>query len=667
MARGDTPIDRRKFVGGTAAGLGLGLAGCVGGDGDGDGGDGGGGEDGGDGGTDTETGTGTPESPQEGGRPVFGMTTDLQSFNLFATGNESGLAVLNRIYDSLIITNPETERFTPWILQDWEINIDNFGTDSPAVTGTVIEGHTFSDGTELTAGDVAFTHNYMIENEPTNINQVSDEMEEVVADSEDGYTVNWFLTDPISDLLSQNFLRPVIPKHVWKDVSDFLQYEPRSEGGLIGSGAFTIGNTTRGEFYELEMRPKEEVPWNGMDLYPWLHPEGPFIDGMRMEIFQSSSAEFQAVLDGQLATTDATLNQAIQAQRNDDLRVLDSPSPSWVMIQNNTRRVPFDDVAFRQFLAKSYNQRWTVETQHQGISAKGGHYLVAEPWKFWRPPEVSELIDEDASDPYAAGEYMNEDLEGEDGVEPIDVPDLTYPADTAQWPKEGEVVQQLRDFLLNHPKAKHDYSIGEARSAGTTADDGQEIYVNGEPLGGAHTDSKGNPNQGPVEVLDYPPSQAPQLFEINTQFVESLTAAGVPMTRESMPWPSIQPRVYQEENFDLMAQTWPNRQYSVGYLGWMLSSGTQLDKNSTKSTTHWNGSGYNGADHLINTQDAMIDLEKRQPWVKQALVKLYHDQPQMVAYYPRVLTAVHADWGGLVRAIGGTYGDQTLLNMYQTQ
>lgn len=657
MTWGDTRIDRRTLLGGTAAGVGAGLAGCAnqGGPTDGEDGDGAGEQD------------GDAEDIQEGGTVVVGQSSDLQSFNIWSTGNEFGQTILDLIYERGLRFSP-SERPIPGVFREWEVNVDNFGTDDPAVVATMLEGHTFSDGEEVTAGDVAFTHQYMEEQGTENIYQTPSYFEDVQADAEDGYTVSWFFSEVASDAVFRGPGQLIVPKHIWQDVADYTEYNPHTEGELIGSGPFVIGETNQGEFYEVIPRPKEEIPWNGMDTYPWLHPDGPFIDGVRVEIFQSEAAEFQAILDDQinLPVGGQTLEQAIQASQDDTLDVIESGTPSWVMDMYNLRRVPLDDVAFRQFLHKCYNQRWTVETQLQNIAGEKGEWLVAKPWEFWRPPEVRTMLEEaDSDDPYAPTQYVNEKIADEDIVEPVDIPDLRYPGDSAEWPTPDQsTVDELRDFLLNHPKAEHDYSLGPAESEGTDSVDGQEIYVNGDPMGRAHTNNAGQPGQGPIEFNDYPPNLDPTGFERNTKIIKTVQATGVPTTRSSQPWPSTQPKVYQEENFDVMRQSWPNRRFLVTHLSWMLSgTSNQLDFESTESTTNWNGAGYQGADEMVARQDGMIELERRQPWVKQILAQVYHDQPQSVEVYARILQTVDTKFTGYVQGIGGVFSEDTLLNL----
>ncbi len=657
MTWGTIPIDRRQFVGGAAAGLGAGLAGC--------------GQQGGPDGDDGQDGdTQTAEDVQDGGTLIIGQGNDLQNWNILAEGNAFGLLILNRIYEGGLRGDPETDRPVPGLIRDWEVNLENFGTDDPAIVGHLMEGHTWHDGEELTAGDVAFTHRYMEEQGAAGANQTPSYHESVQADSDDGYTVSWFYSRVAANAFLAALGPPFLPKHIWEDVADFTQYNPRTEGEVIGCGAFEVGESNEGEFYEVTTRPKEEIPWNGHEDYPWLHPDGPFIDGIRFEIYQSQAALFQGIIDGEVHMGSGigtrTLNQAIQASQVDNVQVIETSAPGWEMMMYNMRRVPLDDIAFRQFLSKTYNQRWTVENQLQNIAAEGGQYLVAKPWEFWRPPEVETLLaDADSDDLYAPTQYVNEQIADEDIVEPVDIPDLRYPRDDAEWPVPDQpTVDELRDFLLNHPKAEHDYSLGPAESEGADSIDGQEIYVNGEPMGQAHTNNNGQPGEGPIEFNDYPPNLDPQGFERMTNWIRTVKSVGVPTTRSTQPWAQTQPKVYQDENFDVMNQEWPGRLWHVTHLTWMLSGTSgNLDADSTQSATNWNGAGYTGADEMIARQDSFVEPDRRQPWVKQVLAQIYHDQPQTVALYPKLMSTVSREFEGYIPAVGGVFNDSTFMNI----
>lgn len=646
-----TAIDRRKFIGGVGVGVAAGLAGCGGGPSDQ-------GTTAGPGGaTETEEPSGETEGPAEetteatetpteegdlvyGGIPVQGQDSPPQTSNILLGGNEFGRVFLTMIYDNGLALNPKTSRPIPWIFTDWELNVDNIGTGDPTIVGTIRDDVTFHDGKKLTAEDVKFTQDYLHEQNPSGDYWVRESIEAVEVDSPKGTTVSYFLTEKDSTWIQSTVGNLILPKHIWENVSDYSQYEPRNEGGPIGSGPLKWKDSNWPEWVELEMRPSEEVPWNGDDRYPWLHPEGPFVDGVRFQIYQDTSALFQAVLNQEVDQTyfGVNIDRAVRAAERDYLQIREAWLSGYSMHAYNTRRVPFDDVAFRQFLGKAVNQKWIVENLNKGFSADYGDYVIPRPWKDWRPPDPDEI----------SGGYTGEVKTDTT----IPIPDLSYPRDTAEYTVTDDDVEALRNFLIGHTAAKHDYSLGPAVTDKSNAPDGQEIYVNGIPISEAHTNNVGEADQGPLEFAGYPPESGELGYEIVTKYINALRTIGLPITRTSVPWGTMFPKVYLREEFDMYTQPWPDNSWLQTHFEWMLSSnGADLEL-QYDSVPYWNSTAYTGADEYIMPQLKLMSIEERKPWVKKAAAKVYFDQPQYVTTYPKVLQPVNKRWVGYTQRFG---------------
>ena len=618
-------IERRTFVSGLAAGAAAGLAGCMGDSSDGETDE----QSGGDG---TGTGTATPP-PKQGGNVVFGAATAPSVLNPLRASDAYSWALMDAIYDQGAVFHPETQKVVPWAYEDWSLSDVESG--KPTVTATLREGMTWSDGEAMTAEDVKFTVEYVKEQEPAGSVAASQykSVESVDATSDREVTYHFSETDAgwLSDVIG-NY---IIPKHRWEGVSDYSTYTPRKEGGPVGSGAFVLSDFNWGNWFELSVR-------DDIENYPipaaadFIHSDAPFVDTFRYEVLGSQQALVQAVLDGDVHVPygSVPVDKAVQAKENERTNVIQSGDNGWNHASFNLRRVPLDDKAFRQLLVRLWDTEYHIGKVMKNIGAINGDLAAPGSYKEYRPNEPG-----------------HESLEKFSFFAPSSDGDLVD-------------VQAARDFLLNHPDAKHDYSLGEAASDNTNSSDGQAIYVNGKPLGEAHTNNDGNGGQGPLEFSLNPPKDQPQLIQSFNRWFDIIQTVGIPITKSVESFNSQLPKVYAQENFDIFEMGWTGVSPQITYLNQFFGeAGADLDGSSDAQL--FNAMGYTGAQDLIDQQAAEMDPEKRKPIVMDALLQIYEDCPTQIFQYEQVLQPVSADWTGWVQAPGGVRNRFTWLNVRQ--
>lgn len=648
-------VDRRKFLAGVGTGAAAGLAGC-GGEGDqpttaqtttttttSSGGD--------EGTTTTEETTETTEDGEttEGGRPVIGMPVAPATLNPLQAGTEYSFYVIDRIYNYGTENHPGDQSFQPWAVQDWTLEPDNVGSSDPALVAELRDDLEFDDGEALTAEDMKFTLDYILEQEPTGSINASNlqAIESVTVDSPDGTTVSIFLSEPTQMWFTSILGTIMLPQHIWSNVSNFDEYSPRENGGPIGAGPWELADYSWENWFELDTRSSDVIPYPGEDHVDWLHEDAPFVDGLRFEIFGSQNALEQALLngdiDGAFIAGGATVSSSVQAQEQDGIEVYQSPDAGYNHTSWNMRRVPFDDVAFRQLLRKLIDGDWIVEVPHRGLNAQKGDYASIKAFPQWRPPAPTEI----------------EEFEG------IEVPDLTFPGEAGSFQLTEEGVQAARDFLVNHPDAKHDYSFGEGQTDITTAPDGQELYVNGEHLNEAHTDNDGNGGQGPLVFSFQPPQEDIYQSRTGQQFVGILKNVGIPIEPLVKTINAQTPTVYAQEDFDIFSMGWGLTVNMTHFSGLYSSDGADLD--GTQETQTFNPMAYTNADDLIEQDLQRMDFEERIPIVKQILAQIWRDAPTAITTYGELLEPVNTGYEGWVEEVGGVQNQHSYLNLRQSE
>jgi peptide/nickel transport system substrate-binding protein len=110
----------------------------------------------------------------------------------------------------------------------------------------------WSDGTPLTAADVAFTYNYIVDNAMANYTYMMVGIKRTVA--VDATTMKIICTRPKADL--EYMWVPILPQHVWEQVppaaaeADYQVTYP-----LVGSGPFQVVQFKRNDFVHLTRNP----------------------------------------------------------------------------------------------------------------------------------------------------------------------------------------------------------------------------------------------------------------------------------------------------------------------------------------------------------------------------------------------------------------------------
>lgn len=188
----------------------------------------------------------SPTASPASGEVVYriGTTQDFDGFNPFA--NWSGIT-----WDSFRISY----NFLTWYDEDFEPAPDlatewTTSDDGRVWTFTIREGMTWHDGEPLTARDIAFTYNWILETEAWAYIQYLVGVEKVEAP--DDTTLVITCERPNAGMLALYI--PIVPEHIWKDVSADEQ-ETFKNLPLVGSGPFQVVEAKKGKWVKLVPNP----------------------------------------------------------------------------------------------------------------------------------------------------------------------------------------------------------------------------------------------------------------------------------------------------------------------------------------------------------------------------------------------------------------------------
>ncbi|MFB6120886.1 MAG: ABC transporter substrate-binding protein [Halobacteriaceae archaeon] len=624
-------IDRRRFVAGMGAGLATGLAGCSTGGG-------------GDGGTTTPTPTPTqqmPESPPEGGTATFGMVTAPKTMNPLVYDDAYEYEIIRRLYDFGVTVDPRDYSYKPWTFTDWTVNAENAGTSSPTITATMRDDTEFSDGEPVTPEDYKFTIEYLKEQGVTgsiSASQVS-YVEDVVVD---GNEVDLFLSKAYNGWFGDILAQIILPKHIWKNVSDYTTYEPRkTDEGVVGSGPMVLDDYSWQNWFDFSYRDDSVIPWPQDDNIDWIHPEGPFLKGHRLEIFGNNSTLQQEVMAGNVTCMFQGVqpSAAATAQNKEGIEVAQNPSLGYDHIDMNLRRVPFDDRVFRQFMRKMVDSEWIVANPYDDIGAQRGSYASIASFEDWRPPE-----------PWEADEY-----------EGIPLPTLEFPGEAGTFSLTESQVQAAREFLTTHPDAKYNYTFEEGSQGKTNSPDDKQLFVDGERLTEAHTNNDGEGGQGPLNFIYQPPGEDKTQNQTGEKVVSALRKVGVPTSKTIESISSAQIAIFFEENFDMFSMGWGITPYLTLYRSLYGEAG--VDTEGTTDRVFYNPMGYTGAQDLIDQDVSTMERSKRIPIVKKIQAQIWYDAPTIITIYKKLLEPHPAEYEGFYTTAGGLF-ENPWMNVY---
>jgi len=205
-----------------------------------------------------------PPGAEEGAEEYKAVTVGSLSFpdtlNPFICGTNSYMGMTEGVYEKLYMPVPGGEAL-PDLAEEIVVS-----PDGTIYTISLRHNAQWQDGVPLTAHDVAFSYNYIIDNEMGFFTMFTEPLVEIKA--LDDYTVQMTMRDAVNrDWLNNNtfLFTPILPQHIWENMTleEALGDLPLEK--LIGSGPFQFVEFARDEFVRLRVMPqaKEEL---GMDV-----------------------------------------------------------------------------------------------------------------------------------------------------------------------------------------------------------------------------------------------------------------------------------------------------------------------------------------------------------------------------------------------------------------
>ncbi|MEP9365368.1 ABC transporter substrate-binding protein [Nocardioides sp. CN2-186] len=331
------------------------------------------------------------------------MLNDADSLNPFVGIEATSFEMWGLMYDTLVTYTTKDLSPEPSLATSWDTSDDGL-----TWTFHMTDKAMWSDGVPLTAADVAYTYNRVIDGGPeaatwgAYLNQVTG------AEATDPKTLVLHLKKPNSSLPLLPI--PIVPEHIWKDVAekDVKTYTNEPEDGqpVVGSGPFRLVEGSAGaSTYVFERNPDY---WKG----------AAHVDRVVYRVYKSQDPMIQALIKGEVDFIDGiNALQVKSLQGRDGITAQNGNAPSFDEIAFNTGAVDtktgdpigdgnpaLQDAAFRHALGYAIDTQKIIDKVYQGAGVPGS--VIIPPafttWR-WEPPADEAYT----YDPEKAGELLD--------------------------------------------------------------------------------------------------------------------------------------------------------------------------------------------------------------------------------------------------------------------
>lgn len=272
-----------------------------------------------------------------------------------------GYVRMSWIFDTLVWK--DQKGYIPALADSW-----SYDSDKMAFTFDLNPKAKWHDGEAVTAEDVIFTIDYF-KRHPYRWITVGHIGR---AETKGDHTVVVYLEKPYSPFLSDvGGTMPILPAHIWKDVSDPKTYvDPKS---FIGSGPYIFRDFDKTKASYL------------FEAFKDYYQGRPKADRL---IYVRSDKPLISLVTGQVDLANIRPDMAAPLEKK-GLVVIRNERGWNKKLMINHRKFPFDRKAFRQALAYAIDRQEIIDKAHRGLAAMASHGLLSPDHAMYNPATPS--------------------------------------------------------------------------------------------------------------------------------------------------------------------------------------------------------------------------------------------------------------------------------------
>ena len=522
----------------------------------------------------------------------IGLLEEPRTLNIWLASDAWSAKVLSQIYQPLYIREPETLKLVPWLAEEEPIY------DPVALSYTVkLRPARWSDGSELTSEDIAFTGRFIQEFKvPRHLSKWKFIRK---IETPDKYSVTFYLKEPKAIFVTRTLTTPIVQKKEWIKVAEKARKTEKplttllnhKIGKPVGSGPFVLKEWKQGAYLYLTKNDYyfgKDKEIQGLKL-------GPYIDGIIFKIFGTSDAAVLALKKGSIDM----FWWGIQPGYLDDLRkqkeiqIFSNEKSALYYMGFNVRKPPFSDANLRRAVAMLIDKDFIISRILQGYGTK--MWSIVPPGnRFWHCQDVPRY-----------GEGLS----------------------------KAERIKKAHEILR---QAGYTWDVPPVNERGEVTRGKEMRLPNGKPM-------------EKFTILTPPADYDPHRAMSGMMIQEWLRAVGMPAYSKPMAFGALIQQVKARREFDSFILGYGSLSLDPDYVRNFFHSMNDKPRG-------WNMSGYRNPDfdRIADESASTMDQEKRRELVWYMQKILIEDIPYIPLYNPTLIEAVRKGrFTGWVEMLGG--------------
>jgi peptide/nickel transport system substrate-binding protein len=285
---------------------------------------------------------------------TIATTTDVVNYNPLVGNSRTDYWVSNLMYPRLLTISADGTK-TPMLAKE-------SGYANPTTGYYELRTDVkWSDGTAVTAADVAYTINAIKQYKPAGNTTYGQLTNVVSASAPSASRVELALSRPDSTVVSEvGFWMNVVPKHIFSKQGDISKFANNAD--WVSAGPYKLVSAVKGQSYTLER----------VTPYPFAPDNAPTLAKVVYRVYPDVNTEILALRNGEVDLIANTIPpaQVKNLQATSGIKVQEVPGLGYAHMTYNMKHKPLDNLKVRQALAHAvdYEAIRTVVLQGQGVS-----------------------------------------------------------------------------------------------------------------------------------------------------------------------------------------------------------------------------------------------------------------------------------------------------------
>jgi len=522
----------------------------------------------------------------------IGLLHEPKTLNVWSASDRWSRQVLDQFYQPLYIREPKNLKLVPWLAKSDPV----FNSSDRSYT-VHLRPAKWSDGSELTSEDVAFTGRFIKEFRVPLFYSNWSFIEKI--ETPDKLTVKFYLNELKAIFLTRTLTTPIVQKREWQPMSANLKKAKNFRDKLlvysvakpISSGPFVLNDRETGGSFFLRRNPN----FFGRDRTIDGYVLGPYIDGILFKIFHNSETAVFALKKGDIdmfwwSIPPKHLKELLEDQ---NIEFYLNERSALHFIGFNVRKRPFSDINFRRAVATLIDRDYII-TKLLNYNAVKMYSIVPPGNTFW------------------------------------------YNADVARY-GEG---------LSREARIRRSYEI--LKKAGYTWKV-PPVDINGNRNKGDGIIMPDGSAMKEMTILTPTADYDPYRFRTGMMVVKWLRGIGIPINVKAVEFGALIHQIKDRHQFDLFVLGYGNLSLDPDYLRSFFHS--RDDKPGG-----WNISGYKNYvyDRIADQSAQAMEPETRRKLIYKLQNIIMHDVPYYPLYNPKMIEGIRSNrFHGWVEMIGG--------------